>query len=576
MYCGYYTKTYWSDHYAFQWDSSKTHAWNDTALKNSPFYYRRPWYSYAYNGLIKANETEPWGNANQDNVSVNRVLGMKRYELTNHLGNVMAVLTDKLTEDTADVYPDITRRASLFASYDYYPFGMLMPQRYVQDDSLQCTPVTRSIMTKTFIPIWDLSMSTGGAESFTPGTGTTTSYDAGAGEVVLGASTGYNPYGEVTLPGGSPTAGKKLAVQALMSSTGPGSVTVKVMQNDGTTDVQIGEGIISMGELETIEVQAISSSDPWVVATSGDDGTEIRIPLLGYREVDDIQYDVVVIECNDDDFDRDYRFGFNGKEKDNEIKGIGNSLDFGARLQDTRLGRWLSLDPLAKKYPFASPYNFVLNTPIWGKDPDGRDVFLITYATKKGDPGHTAIGIENYNKISTRVSENGSFVTKLTYEKDGTVTFYELGPISSLGAGKEAAKASIDDQVPLYKSISITKESLFDKDNSTYEKSMPEGIIQIKTDAKTDVNLHEKMAEYKLKHPRYNGIENNCTDYAKEAIEQAAGKTIDAKENIMLGYDASTPNKLFRETKKLTNAEVKRSPGVQVEKNFKGAYEGKK
>ena len=42
-----------------------------------------------------------------------------------------------------------------------------------------------------------------------------------------------------------------------------------------------------------------------------------------------------------------YRWGFNGKETDNEVKGNGNSLDFGARIYDSRLGRWLSVDPVS-------------------------------------------------------------------------------------------------------------------------------------------------------------------------------------------------------------------------------------
>ena len=39
-----------------------------------------------------------------------------------------------------------------------------------------------------------------------------------------------------------------------------------------------------------------------------------------------------------------YRYGFNGQEKLDEIKGYGNSLDFGARIYDPRLGRFLSVD----------------------------------------------------------------------------------------------------------------------------------------------------------------------------------------------------------------------------------------
>ena len=40
-----------------------------------------------------------------------------------------------------------------------------------------------------------------------------------------------------------------------------------------------------------------------------------------------------------------YRYGFNGKENDNEVKGEGNSVDFGDRLFDPRIGRWFAVTP---------------------------------------------------------------------------------------------------------------------------------------------------------------------------------------------------------------------------------------
>jgi RHS repeat-associated protein len=67
-----------------------------------------------------------------------------------------------------------------------------------------------------------------------------------------------------------------------------------------------------------------------------------------------------------------YRYGFNGQEKDNEIKGDGNSLDFGARIYDSRLGRWLSLDRYTNKYPGFSAYSYGLNNPIEYKDKGGN------------------------------------------------------------------------------------------------------------------------------------------------------------------------------------------------------------
>jgi RHS repeat-associated protein len=51
-----------------------------------------------------------------------------------------------------------------------------------------------------------------------------------------------------------------------------------------------------------------------------------------------------------------YRYGFNGMELDNETSVEGGHYDFGARIYDSRIGRWLALDPLMKKYPNLSPY----------------------------------------------------------------------------------------------------------------------------------------------------------------------------------------------------------------------------
>lgn len=74
----------------------------------------------------------------------------------------------------------------------------------------------------------------------------------------------------------------------------------------------------------------------------------------------------------------EYRFGFNGMEKMDEINGSGNALDFGARIYDSRLGRWFSCDLLQQKYPDYSPYNYSLNSPLKYGDPDGNWVEVKT------------------------------------------------------------------------------------------------------------------------------------------------------------------------------------------------------
>ena len=68
-----------------------------------------------------------------------------------------------------------------------------------------------------------------------------------------------------------------------------------------------------------------------------------------------------------------YRYGFDGKENDNELKGEGNQQDYGMRIYDPRLGRFLSVDPITNKYPYYSPYQFAGNSPIKFIDLDGLE-----------------------------------------------------------------------------------------------------------------------------------------------------------------------------------------------------------
>lgn len=70
-----------------------------------------------------------------------------------------------------------------------------------------------------------------------------------------------------------------------------------------------------------------------------------------------------------------YRYGFNGKENDNEAKGTGNQQDYGMRIYDSRVAKFLSVDPLTKSYPSLSPYPFAMNSPIAGIDMDGLEFF---------------------------------------------------------------------------------------------------------------------------------------------------------------------------------------------------------
>lgn len=76
----------------------------------------------------------------------------------------------------------------------------------------------------------------------------------------------------------------------------------------------------------------------------------------------------------------DYRYGFNGQEKDDEIKGEGNSQNYKYRMYDPRIARFFAVDPLAPKYPQWTPYQFAGLTPIWARELEGLEPAYTTNA----------------------------------------------------------------------------------------------------------------------------------------------------------------------------------------------------
>ncbi|MCB0738289.1 MAG: hypothetical protein KDC92_12300, partial [Bacteroidetes bacterium] len=80
----------------------------------------------------------------------------------------------------------------------------------------------------------------------------------------------------------------------------------------------------------------------------------------------------------------DYRYAFNGMEREDEWSGTGNGYDFGARIYNPRIGRWLARDPLEYKISSQAPYHYSSNSPIARIDLDGMwDVEVHAYEDRK-------------------------------------------------------------------------------------------------------------------------------------------------------------------------------------------------
>ncbi len=121
-----------------------------------------------------------------------------------------------------------------------------------------------------------------------------------------------------------------------------------------------------------------------------------------------------------------YRYGFQGQEKDDEIKGEGNSLNFTFRMHDPRVGRFFAVDPITHEYPWNSPYAFSENRVVDAIELEGLESkVIINYWKRDGDgdlyPVHSKshvvhgendfIRVEEYNVV-----ENEKGISREVYE----------------------------------------------------------------------------------------------------------------------------------------------------------------
>jgi len=123
---------------------------------------------------------------------------------------------------------------------------------------------------------------------------------------------------------------------------------------------------------------------------------------------------------------KEYRYGFNGMEKDDEVSGEGNSYNFGARMYNPIVGKFLSLDKISDIYTGISDYVFVGNNPIsrididgniW-VDPQGRPI-----VTDNGTTSENAVPI--YSTAHAGMTLNkGEFYMDIVHQEWADITIY--------------------------------------------------------------------------------------------------------------------------------------------------------
>lgn len=104
----------------------------------------------------------------------------------------------------------------------------------------------------------------------------------------------------------------------------------------------------------------------------------------------------------------EYRYGFQNQEIDNEVKGEGNSVSYRFRMYDTRIGRFLSIDPLTGKLPWNTPYSFAENRVIDGIDLEGLEYLRADMALIEARYGAIRLKVENLKRFPKGAWKNAS------------------------------------------------------------------------------------------------------------------------------------------------------------------------
>ncbi len=240
-----------------------------------------------------------------------------------------------------------------------------------------------------------------------------------------------------------------------------------------------------------------------------------------------------------------YRFGFNGKEKDDQISSSSAvNYDYGARSYDSRLGRWMSVDPMTKKYPEESPYVYSLDNPIYFIDPDGGEVEssdrtgTVTPNYLVGIAVHAAAAVY-FNAVPNFTSEvtfnvpllNTGRADLVYRDANGNIAIWEIKPVSYRAAEKNLlAKQQIDRYMNL---AQIENPNSFVSKGTSRGTPAPfEGTLKLTATEGLytyDVDLFIPKGEeqngliyYTLNNPRLTSEAQEVFETTKNAVKAAA------------------------------------------------------
>ena len=333
-------------------------------------------------GMVQLNKTV-YANGTtlpMDNYSTN-TLGNKRYELVNHLGNVNAVITDRKVLNS-----------NYSALSYYYDFNSTGASGWT---TTGCSGSTVALASGRLRITAGSSCAFDTYRSFqvTPSVPYTVSFDLDRTDI---ANMNVLIYAGPTTTVGS--------ASLLTTITNPANGTITYTFTPATTPTTQNYVFVYFKKLSTenktffidnLQIQSAASCPYAAVVVMTSDYYPYGYQMQGRHTNDP-----------------NYRFGYNGMEKDKEMHGEGNSYTTEFRQYDPRLGRWLSLDPLKAKYPWTSPYVAFNNNPVYFVDPLGLEGDEPKGGDKKNQPTPESRGLPSDPETGkTYEANNGGYYT---------------------------------------------------------------------------------------------------------------------------------------------------------------------
>ncbi|MBL7900104.1 MAG: hypothetical protein JNJ99_16305 [Crocinitomicaceae bacterium] len=221
------------------------------------------------------------------------------------------------------------------------------------------------------------------------------------------------------------------------------------------------------------------------------------------------------------DFDKSpmYRYSFQGQEKDDEVVGASNSINYTYRMHDVRVGRFFAVDPLAGYYAWNSPYAFSGNQVIHAVELEGLESNVIIQS-------ETA-----YNQI-IEATANGDITEalRLTYEACQNGVAYFEQDVNNSGID-----ISYNDEILL----SHSDQKYYTNANDIYESyqdylwgNSNQELIEIQNQRIEFIEDFIDVHSAKLKELKSNLSQ---LEYARAELE----KSIDDKRNLVFSEDYS-------------------------------------